>query len=76
MGGLVGAAAATVVYEFVGALAFASDKTDMPLSASITTRGMAQLLVPLLSALGAVLALRLSAKPAGRADPALNSCRS
>ena len=62
VGGLVGAAAATIVYEIVGALAFASSKTDLPVSSSITTRGMAQLLVAILSAVGAVLALRQSAK--------------
>jgi hypothetical protein len=58
VGGFVGAAAATVVYEIIGALAFASNKTDLPLSASVTTRGMAQLLVALLAAVGAALALR------------------
>jgi hypothetical protein len=62
VGGLVGAAAATVIYEIVGALAFASNKTDLPLSSAIATRGMAQLLVAILSAVGAVLALRQSAK--------------
>ncbi len=65
VGGLAGAAAATVVYEIVGALAFASSKTDLPLSSSITTRGMAQLLVAILSAVGAVLALHQSAKQTG-----------
>ncbi len=30
VGGLVGAAAATIVYEIVGALAFATDNTDLP----------------------------------------------
>ena len=35
VGGLVGAAAATVVYELVGALVFASSKTDLPLSSSV-----------------------------------------
>jgi hypothetical protein len=62
MGGLLGAAAATVVYEIVGALAFATSKTDLPLSSSITTRGMAQLLVTILSAAGAGLALRQPAE--------------
>ncbi len=62
VGGLVGAAAATVIYEFVGALAFATNKTDLPVSSSITTRGMAQLLVAILSAVGMVLALRQSPK--------------
>jgi hypothetical protein len=56
VGGLVGAAAATVFYEIVGALAFPIDKTDLPLSASITTRAMAQLLIAILSAVGAVVA--------------------
>ena len=56
VGGLAGAGAATIVYEIVGALAFASNKTDLPLSSSITTRGMAQLLVAMLSAVGAVWA--------------------
>jgi hypothetical protein len=62
VGGLVGAAAATVIYELVGALAFATSKTDLPLSSSITTRGLAQLLVAILSAVGAVVALRQSPK--------------
>jgi hypothetical protein len=57
MGGLLGAAAATIVYEIVGALIFPSSKTDLPLSTSITTRCMAQILVAIFSAVGAVLAL-------------------
>lgn len=57
VGGLVGAAAATIIYEIVGALAFASSKTELPLSSSIATRGMAQFLVTTLSAIGVVLAL-------------------
>jgi len=61
-GGLLGAAGATVVYEIVGAIAFASSKTDLPVSSSITTRAMAMLLVAILSAMGAALALRLSPK--------------
>ena len=32
VGGLVGAALATVVYELVGAIAFPADKTDLPIS--------------------------------------------
>jgi hypothetical protein len=64
MGGFVGAAAATIAYELVGALAFASDKTDQPLSSSITTRAIARLLVAILSAVGAVVALRQSATTA------------
>jgi hypothetical protein len=62
VGGLAGAAAATVVYELVGALVFASSKTDLPLSSSSTTRGMAMLLVATMSSIGAVLASRQPAK--------------
>ena len=62
MGGLLGAAAATVVYEMVGALLFASSKTDLPVSTSMTTRALAQFLVAILSASGAVLALKQSAQ--------------
>ena len=60
VGGLVGGAAAAVVYEVVGALAFALNNTDLPLSTSITTRVMAQSLVAILSAVGVVLALSQS----------------
>lgn len=69
LGGLVGAAAATVIYELVGAIAFSSDKTDLPLSHSITTRVMAQLLVAILSAVGVILALRQS--PTIKATPSV-----
>jgi len=65
VGGLVGAAAATVVYEIGGALAFPSSKTDLPLSASFATRGMAQFLVAILSSLGAVLAVNRSSANGG-----------
>ena len=70
VGGLMGAAAATVVYELVGALFFASNKTDLPLSSSSTTRGMALLLVASLSSIGAVLALHQPAKQAARSPVA------
>ncbi len=62
VGGFVGAVTATIVYEIVGALAFASSKTDLPVSSSIATRALAQLLVAILSAVGAVLVLNQSAK--------------
>jgi hypothetical protein len=68
VGGLTGAAAATVVYELVGALFFASNKTDLPLSSSSTTRGMALLLVASLSSIGAVMASRQPAKQAARSS--------
>jgi hypothetical protein len=60
-GGFAGAVLATVVYEIVGALLFATSKTHLPVSSSIATRGMAQLLVAILSAAGAALALRQAA---------------
>ncbi len=62
MGGLVGAAAAAVIYELVGALAFASSKTELPVSFSVTTRAISHLLVALLCAAGAVLFLNQYAK--------------
>jgi hypothetical protein len=68
VGGFVGAAAATVIYEIVGALAFATSKTDLPLSASITTRGMAQLLVAILTAIGAVVAVNPSTRQKASPD--------
>jgi hypothetical protein len=68
VGALVGAAAATIVYEIVGAMAFATAKTDLPLSASVTTRGMAQLLVAILAAVGAVLALHQPPARAARSS--------
>jgi len=61
-GGLVGAAAATIIYEIVGALAFATSRTDLPLSSSITARAMAQLLVAMLTAVGAIVALDQSTR--------------
>jgi hypothetical protein len=68
VGGFIGAAVATVIYELVGAVVFASSKTDLPLSSSSTTRGMALLLVASLSSIGAVLALRRSAKREARSS--------
>jgi hypothetical protein len=68
VGGLTGAAAATVVYELVGAMVFASSKADLPLSSSSTTRGMALLLVASLSSIGAVLASRQLAKQPARSS--------
>ena len=65
VGGFVGAAAATVVYEIGGALSFPSSKTDLPLSASFAARAMAQLLVAILSSLGAVAAVNRSSANGG-----------
>lgn len=52
LGGLAGAALATVLYEVLGAFAFPSDKTTMPLAASAGARLLAQAGVCVLSALG------------------------
>jgi hypothetical protein len=72
LGGLVGAAAATIVYEIVGAVAFASSKTDLPLAGSSTTRGMAQLLVTILTAAGAGVAyLEAMKRESQSREPAL-----
>jgi hypothetical protein len=57
-GGFAGAVLATVVYEIVGAILFATSKTHLPVSSSLTTRVMAQLLVAILSAVGAASAVR------------------
>jgi hypothetical protein len=65
-GGLAGAVAATVIYEIVGAIAFASSKTEMPLSASVATRALALLLVASLSSVGAVLALHQATRKKGK----------
>jgi hypothetical protein len=65
-GGLAGAVMATVIYEIVGAIAFASSKTEMPLSASVATRALALLLVASLSSVGAVLALHQPTKKKGK----------
>jgi hypothetical protein len=61
-GGLAGAVAAAIIYEIVGAVAFATSKTEMPLSDSTATRASALLLVASLSSVGAVLALRQPTK--------------
>ena len=62
-GGLLGAAVATVFFEISGALVFASDKTDLPLSSSAVSRATAHLLVAILTAVGVVVALRQSVRP-------------
>jgi hypothetical protein len=56
IGGWVGAALAIVVYELGGALVFPTHQTQLPLSTSPETRGMAQVLVALGAAVGTVLA--------------------
>jgi hypothetical protein len=56
IGGMVGAAIATVVYEFLGALVFPIDGTHQPLADFPKTRALAQILMPLGVAIGALLA--------------------
>ena len=62
VGGLLGAAVATVVYEIGGALVFASSKTELPLSSTVTTRAIALLLVATFSAVGAAWASNSSVR--------------
>lgn len=56
VGGLLGGAAGTVVYELLGAIAFPVDKTSQPVSATVVTRLIAHLAVGLLAAAGAAMA--------------------
>ncbi|MDR3620151.1 MAG: hypothetical protein P4L85_12430 [Paludisphaera borealis] len=56
VGGLVGAALATVVYELAGALLFPTHRTHLPVAGSPETRAMAQVLVGLGAAIGAIVA--------------------
>jgi hypothetical protein len=68
-GGLLGAALATVVYELVGAVAFSTDKTELPISHTYWTRAMLHVLVATLAALGSALALGMSSKKRDAASP-------
>ncbi|MDG3006597.1 hypothetical protein [Paludisphaera mucosa] len=54
-GGLVGALIATIVYEIAAALAFPSGKSDLPLPGGGPPRILAQVLVAVLTALGAAV---------------------
>jgi hypothetical protein len=58
IGGWAGAALATVVYELVGALAFPTHRTQLPLAGSVETRALAPVLVALGAAIGTVMAAR------------------
>lgn len=57
LGGLVGAALATVVYELIGALAFPTHETHLPIAGSPETRALALALAGLGAAVGAVAAV-------------------
>jgi hypothetical protein len=69
LGGLVGAALATVVYEIVGAIAFPADKTELPISQTHATRAMLHVLVAALAAVGSALGLGLSSKKRNAGPP-------
>jgi hypothetical protein len=69
-GGLLGAALATVAYEVIGAIAFPTDKTELPISQTPTTRAMLHVLIATLTAVGSALALTLSSKKREAAPPA------
>ena len=69
VGGLVGAAVATVAYELVGAIAFAADKTELPISQSHATRAMLHVLVAASAAVGSALGLGLSSKKRNAGTP-------
>ena len=68
LGGLLGAALATVAYELVGALAFPTHRTHLPVSGSPETRALAQILVGLGTAVGSVLATA-EPKPRSKRKP-------
>lgn len=56
LGGLLGAVAGAMIYEFVGALAFPLDDTSKPVSATWGTRLLARLAVTIFASAGAVMA--------------------
>jgi hypothetical protein len=55
IGGLVGASLATVAYEILGAIAFATGGAQEPVAAKFEPRALAQFLIPLGTAIGAIL---------------------
>jgi hypothetical protein len=65
-GGMLGAICGTIVYELAGAVAFASDKSHYPVSASIGSRLLAHLVVALFIAAGAAACAR---EPKPRVTP-------
>ena len=69
VGGLIGAALGTVAYELVGALAFPTDRTELPISVTHATRAMLHILVAAMTAVGSALALGLSARKRNAGPP-------
>lgn len=70
LGGLVGAAAGTVVYEVVGALGFSLSETTNPISSTSSTRLLARLCVAGFTAAGVVLSLQAARGRPEKAAPA------
>jgi hypothetical protein len=68
VGGAAAALLATVIYEFAGGILFPLAMTDHPLSATWTSRLVAQLLVSLLVAAGLVLSAGSADEAQGAAD--------
>ena len=62
VGGLIGAALATVAYELVGAVAFPTSRTELPVSQAYATRAMLHVLVAAFAGVGSALALDLSSR--------------
>jgi hypothetical protein len=56
LGGFLGGVAAAIVYDLIGALAFPLDKTSQPVSATVLTRFLAQLIVGVVVAAAAARA--------------------
>jgi hypothetical protein len=70
VGGLIGAALAAVFYEFGGAIAFPTAKTELPISLAYASRAMLHVLVATMAAAGSVLALGLAPEKRDGASPA------
>ncbi len=58
VGGVAGALVATVTSEMLGALFFASSKTDLPISESVASRALVIGVLAVFSAVGAAVAVR------------------
>jgi hypothetical protein len=70
LGGLLGAIAATLLYEVVGAVLLPLDKTSQPLAATSGARLLAQLLVAVFAAAGAASGIQEPAMKPKHASPA------
>jgi hypothetical protein len=70
LGGLLGAAGATVVYVLIGGLAFPLDATHRPIAITWTPRLLARLLVTTLTAFGAAWVIQSGGRSPTAAPPA------